>query len=162
VAGLVSKIKVRTSEKGRFAFVTMSDEAGVFEVSIFKEEILNRYRAQLDGGAMIVAQVDGKREENGTRLILQSMQLLEDAVASVQSSAMPRRLNIIIDSPLAVGRLRNILGEPNGSGTHITLWVVIDEKQKVEITLPGQYALNPNILMQIPSLEGVIETAEAA
>lgn len=160
IAGLVSKIKIRSSEKGRFAFVTMSDEGGVFEISIFKEEILNRYRQQLEGGTMIVALVDGKREENGPRLIMQSMQPLEEAIVNVQAASMPRHLRIIIDSVVAAGRLRTVLGNTGNSGTRITLCAIIGEKQQVEISLPGCYVLTPNTLMQIPTLEGVVEAAE--
>ncbi len=162
VAGLVSKIKIRSSEKGRFAFVTMSDEGGVFEMSIFKEEILNRFRAQLEGNAMIVAVVDAKREENGAKLIMQSMQPLEEAIASVKSLAMPKKLRITINSASAAAKLRAVLGEPNGSGTQILLCTNLDENRTAEIALPGQYALTPNIIMQIPTLEGVTESAEAA
>jgi DNA polymerase-3 subunit alpha len=162
VAGLVSKIKIRSGEKGRFAFVSMSDEFGAFEIAIFKEDILNRYRPQLTSGTMIVAQVDGKREENGARLILQSLQPLEEAVAEVAGLAMPKKLHITINSPIAATKLKMLLGEANGAGTKITLLAAIEENQKVEIALKGQYALSPNILMQIPTMEGVVTSSEAA
>ncbi|HEU5046958.1 MAG TPA: DNA polymerase III subunit alpha [Rickettsiales bacterium] len=162
IAGLVSKIKVRSGEKGRFAFVSMSDEGGAFEISIFKEDILNRYRAQLEGGQMIVAVVDGKREENGPRLIMQSMQLLEEAIAGIQASAMPKHLLITIDTPVAAEKLRNVLGKANGSGSKITLRTLIEGSKLVDIALPGRYSLTPNSLMQIPTLEGVMATEEAA
>ncbi len=162
IAGLVSKIKIRSSEKGRFAFVTLSDETSVFEMSVFKEEILNRYRPLLEGGAMIVAQVDGKREESGARLILQSLQPLEEAIASVKSAGMPKKIRITIDSERVLPQLRKLIGEANGVGTRITLWAQLADSKKAEIALPGQYALTPEILMQIPALEGVAGFAEAA
>jgi DNA polymerase-3 subunit alpha len=162
IAGLVSKLKIRTSEKGRFAFVTMSDEGGVFEMSVFKEDILSRYRPLLEGGAMIVAQVDGKREEAGARLILQSLQPLEDAIASVKAHVSPKKLKITIESTQAIAALRKLIGEPNGIGTRIVLSAALDEKQQAHITLPGQYSLTPEMLMQIPVLEGVRELSEAA
>ncbi len=160
VAGLISKMKIRSSEKGRFAFVTLSDESGVYEMSVFKEEILNRYRAQLQSGAMIVAQADGKREENGARFILQSLQPLEEAISAVQSLAMPKKLRITVNAPVAVRKLRSVLGEPHGTGAKITVCVLIDEAKQVQVSLPGAYALTPNTLMQIPTLEGVVESAE--
>ena len=160
VAGQVSKIKIRTSDKGRFAFVTMSDEQGIFEVSIFKEDILNRYRHLLETGSMIVAQVDAKREETNPRLIMQSLQPLEDAVATVQSLAMPKKLKIIISSPLAVNRLAMVLGKTASTGTQIIIAALIDDTQQAEILLPYYYPLTPNILMQIPTLEGVKESRE--
>ncbi|MEI7668682.1 MAG: DNA polymerase III subunit alpha [Pseudomonadota bacterium] len=160
VAGLVSKIKIRSSEKGRFAFVTMSDENGVFEVSIFKEEILNRYRDKLEAGALIVAQVDGKREETGARLIMQSMQLLEEAIVSVQASAMPKKMNIFINSGIAAVKLKAAIGEPLQSGAEIIISARIEENKHAEILLQGRYSLTPNILMQIPTLDGVVESIE--
>ena len=162
VAGLVSKIKIRTSEKGRFAFVTMSDEHGVFEMSVFKEEILNRYRALLEGGAMIVAQADGKREESGMRLILQSLQPMEEAVANVMALAAPKRLRITLDSARAVQSIKKVIGEANGAGTALTLCAALDSGEIAEITLPGKYTLTPDAIMQLPTLDGVRECQEAA
>lgn len=162
IAGLISKIKVRTGEKGRFAFVTLSDENSVYEVSIFKEEILNKYRPLLINGAMIVAQADGKREENGVRIILQSLQPLEEAIAAVQSLAMPKKFRIMVDSENAVSKLRTVLGEPNASGAKVMIRAVVDSDRQVELLLPGHYALTPNVLMQIPALDGVQESTEVS
>jgi DNA polymerase-3 subunit alpha len=163
IAGLVSKIKIRTSDKGRFAFVTLSDEGGVFEMSVFKEEILSRYRPLLEGGALIVAQVDGKRGDDGMRLILQSLQPLEEAIASVKGAAMPKKLRITIDSEQAVSRLQSLLGgQVTNAGARITLCAAIEAHAQAEVTLPGCYALTPEILMQIPALEGVCEFSDAA
>jgi DNA polymerase-3 subunit alpha len=161
IAGLVSKIKIRTSEKGRFAFVTLSDEGGVFEMSVFKEEILSRYRPLFEAGTIIVAQADGKREEANVRLILQSAQKLEEAIASVKALAAPKKLRITLDTEKAVASLKKVIGEPNGTGTQLTLCTRLESGQ-AEIVLPGKYALTPQMLMQIPALEGVRECSEAA
>jgi DNA polymerase-3 subunit alpha len=162
IAGLVSKLKIRSSEKGRFAFVSLSDEFGAFEMSVFKEEILNRYRPLLEGGTMIVATADGKREEAGVRLILQSLQPLNDAIASVQTQAAPKKLTITVDSEKAVTALRKVIGEPNGSGTQLTLSAILGGGERAEIALAGKYAITPQMLLQIPALEGVRECSEAA
>ena len=162
IAGLVSKIKIRNSEKGRFAFVTMSDEAGVFEVSIFKEDILNRHRSQLENGSMIVAFADGKKEEAGIRLIIQSLQPLDEAIKSVESLAMPKKMQITIDSPLAIAKLSAVLGEPNGTGAKVTILAKIDNHNFAEILLKDKYALTPERLMQLPTIDGVVEMKEAA
>src|SRR5262249_26979241 len=98
----------------------------------------------------------------GARLIMTSLQPLEEAVASVQSLAMPKKLRIVVNSPLAVTKLRHVLGEPNGSGAKVTLCAVIEDSRQAELTLPGQYMLTPNVLMQIPTLDGVVESVEAA
>ncbi|MBV8939435.1 MAG: DNA polymerase III subunit alpha, partial [Alphaproteobacteria bacterium] len=44
VAGIVTARKFKVSDKGRFAFFTLSDLSGVFECSIFSEDLLNRHR----------------------------------------------------------------------------------------------------------------------
>jgi len=161
IAGLVSKMKIRSSEKGRFAFVSMSDEAGAFEVSIFKEEIINRYRNQLENGQLVVMQVDGKREDTKARLIMQSMQPLEEAIQSVKASAMPKKITIFINSPLAATRLKSAFAEViAATGTQVTIAAQLEENRYMEILLAQRYALSPNILMQIPTLDGVLESVE--
>jgi DNA polymerase-3 subunit alpha len=162
IAGLVSKIKIRTSDRGRFAFVTMSDETGVFEMAIFKEDLLDRYRPLLEGGALIVAVIDGKKEDAGTRMILKSLQTLEEAIEPVKTLAAPKKLRVTLDSESTVQALKRVIGEPNGKGTQLTLCALLDTGMQAEIQLPGQYMLTPNMLMQIPTLEGVRECSEAA
>jgi hypothetical protein len=113
-------------------------------------------------GAMIVAQVDGKKEDGGARLILQSLQPLAEAIVSVKSAAMPKHLQITINSGVAAGKLKSLFGEATSTGTKITLFAAIEGQKKVEISLKGFYMLSPDILMQIPVVDGVITSAEAA
>ncbi len=162
VAGLVSKMKIKSSEKGRFAFVTLSDESGVFEVSIFKEDILNRMRPLLTEGAMVVVHADGKKEEAGMRLILQSAVLMEEAIANVKHLAVPPKLFITLDSTRAAQSLRNVIGAPSAAGAQIALQVPLEEGQYAELTLPGKYALTPEKVLQIPTLEGIHDCREVA
>lgn len=162
VAGLVSKMKIKSSDKGRFAFVSLSDESGAFEVSIFKEELLASLRPMLTDGALVVAHADGKREEAGMRLILTAAQPLETAIESVKHLAVPSKLSVTIASAKAIASLRNVLGAPAPAGASILLQVPVEHGKYAELALPGRYLLTPEKVMQIPTLEGVSECRDAA
>jgi DNA polymerase-3 subunit alpha len=160
VAGQVSGLKVKSSAKGRFAFLTLSDEGGVFELSIFKEEILSRYRDRLVEGALIVATADGKREEAGNRLILQSMESLEDAIKTVQGKLAPKALTVTLRSPDALPALKALLGESLPNGTQITVQATLDAHHAALIRLPQRYFVSPVTLAELAAMRHVAQVRE--
>ena len=47
MAGVVSIVKQRSGARGRFAFVHLSEVSGIFEASIFKDELITKHRESL-------------------------------------------------------------------------------------------------------------------
>ena len=72
VAGAVIKVDERKSKKGNpFAFITLSDATGQFEMTAFSE-VLNGSREILQVGALVVASVTINREEGDLRLLVRA------------------------------------------------------------------------------------------
>ncbi len=74
IAGAVASIKVRSSKRGKFAFLQLTDTSGLLEVSIFNEELLNRNAQLLSVGNTIFAKIDGKIDHTGARIIIEDLQ----------------------------------------------------------------------------------------
>ena len=93
VAGIVTGKKFKVSAKGRFGFVDLSDPTGAFEVSLFDEQLINTTRELLENGAAIVISGEGKQDENGVKIIAQSIKPLDQALR--RERALPETVVIV-------------------------------------------------------------------
>jgi len=80
-AGIVVGKKERTSARGnRFAFVSLSDMSGVFEITVFSD-VLGQTRELLDSGQPLIATVDVRSEEQSLRLTAQKIEPLDQVIS---------------------------------------------------------------------------------
>ncbi len=162
LAGIVTGRKFKASDKGRFAFLQLSDMGGIFEVSIFDETLLTQHRDLLENGKILLIHADGKADDSGARLIAQSISLFDDALTRQQQmQGSNAAFRIVLSQADAVPMIRNLLGEANGKGAKVTLSAQI-EQQHAEIQLPGKYSVSPTILDKIRVLKGVLSAEEVA
>ena len=92
LAGTVIDKLERTSAKGnRFAFVQCSDQSGAFEVTVFSE-VLSANRNLLEAGQAVLISCDGRLDGEQIKLMAQTVQKLEDAVANSGGGSAHRDL----------------------------------------------------------------------
>jgi DNA polymerase-3 subunit alpha len=99
IAGVVVKKVEKKSDRGRFAFVTISGRTGVFDVTVYTEP-LTQYRDLFVAGNILSMSVDVQWREEEPRLILSSAapldQLISRSINNVQinltKSADPEKL----------------------------------------------------------------------
>jgi len=80
IAGVVVKKVEKRSDRGRFAFVTISGRTGVFDVTVYTEPLL-QYRDLFVSGNILSMQVDVQWREEEPRLILRSAALLDQMIS---------------------------------------------------------------------------------
>jgi DNA polymerase-3 subunit alpha len=155
LAGTVIDKLERTSAKGnRFAFVQCSDQSGAFEVTVFSE-VLNAKRNLLEAGQAVLIACDGRLDGEQIKLMAQTVEKLEDAVASSAAG-----LRIVITDPGALDALRRSLEGKRGRG-RVTLVVPMEkEESEVEVTLPGTYSIAGGLRDIIGMLPGVSQVEE--
>ena len=79
MAGVISILKQRSGIRGRFAFLHISDLTGVFEVAIFKDDIIEKNRDIIEVGKVVVMNVSASKNESGNaRLIVNDISSIED------------------------------------------------------------------------------------
>ncbi|MEK6747478.1 MAG: DNA polymerase III subunit alpha [Pseudomonadota bacterium] len=165
LAGIVTGKKIKVSDKGRFAFIQLSDMGGIFEVSVFNEALLSRERDNIENGKILLIIADGKSEEAGVRLIAQNIVPLDEAVAKQQKTRSNDRFSIVINNEAAVSSLYNLLGKPAQYGASVCLLAQVSKENTIktaEIELPGKYAISPAVIDKIRVIHGVMEVKEAA
>jgi len=159
VAGIVTGRKFKSSDKGRFAFIQLSDMGGVFEVSIFNELLLNQHRDILENGKILLMSVDAKMEEAGARFIAQTISLFDDAATKQQQIKSSSAFRITVNQPEALPSIRELLGTPAPKGVKITLSAQLGG-ERAELQLPDKYTLSPTVLEKIRVVKGVVSAEE--
>ena len=155
LAGIVTATKTRVSDRGRFAFVTLSDIDGVFEISIFDETLLSASSELLQNGTLVIIQGEGKMEEGGPRLIAQSISALDEAVIRAQRGEMC----IQLANDHELDQLRDALSETKSpsprQGVQVKLLAPVNECEEIVIALPHNYLISPVTVSMLESFEGV-------
>lgn len=84
MAGVVAGSKHRSSARGRFAYIYISDPFGIFEAMIFDEAIITNARDLLLDGSKIAIECLVKKDEGGVRILVREVLKLEDFLKNVQ------------------------------------------------------------------------------
>lgn len=158
LAGIVTGKKIKMGQRGRFAFITLSDAAGVFEVSIFDEELLGQSRDLLENGSLLLIKADAKADEGGTRVIATAIRRLDDAAKDVSGGDL--QISLAHDSPVNMLKIHLGAPQPRG-GMKVTFLAHVGEGKYAEIRLRGTYKIPPEQIMRMRTLHGVEQIVEA-
>jgi DNA polymerase-3 subunit alpha len=152
IAGLLLGRQEKTSAKGnRFAFLQLTDQSGMFEATIFSER-LTAAREHLEPGRALLLSVDIRTEEETLRLMVNSVEPLDRAVANTAAG-----LRVFLRDPGAISSLRHVLDKAGkGKGKVELALDVPDRSWEVAVTLPTRYAISGPIRGAVAAIPGVL------
>ncbi|MFZ5914984.1 MAG: DNA polymerase III subunit alpha [Pseudomonadota bacterium] len=156
LAGSVTLKREQRSQRGNpFAFVSLTDQSGEYEVTVFSEQ-LSASRELLEPGNLLIVNVTGKMDRDRPRLTVQSLQPLEK-LADSQSGGL--LVHVTDARPLAniLDRLKG-LGQGKGA-IHLVLPAESCGLQ-VEMRLPGGFATGPRTRGVLGAIHGVVSVQE--
>lgn len=152
VAGVVLARTEKISQKGnRFAFVTLSDSSGVFEMMVFSE-ILAQQRDQLEPGKRVVTTVDVQVQDEGARMTCSVLEPLDVVLDRVSGSTI-----IHIEGADGLEQLAHILDENKGGKRQLGFHIDLSDGRVAEVTLSGSYELSQETISKLQRLPGVAE-----
>src|SRR5690606_13396961 len=112
--------RISRSDK-RYAFVTLSDQSGVYDVTMFAE-VLAVARPLLEPGTPVLMTVEVQPQEDGFRLTCHDIQSLDTAVANAGAA-----IRVYLREPAAVGPLQAILEREGRGRGQVTVLVPLDD-----------------------------------
>lgn len=166
LAGTIIAVSERKSAKGNpFAFVTLTDPTGQYEVMIFSD-VLREVRDMLESGNNIVASVDvqweasAEGDEQNLRLLLRSADMLDDVAANTEGA-----LKIFLDRPEPLESIRTRIDQiskdkPKGRGKVSLVLMPPDTSREVEVELAGFYTIDPTLKGAVKAVPGVVYVEE--
>jgi DNA polymerase III subunit alpha len=157
IAGSVSAKQERKSAKGnRFAFVSLSDPTGLYEVTVFSDT-LEAARDLLEPGRNVVLTVKAELEGETLKLLANAVQPIDQ----VADQAGAQALRIHVNQAQAVGSIAALLANLTGrSKAQITLCVADDQGREIDLSLPQTYPVTAQVKGAIKSMQGVVMVEE--
>ena len=162
MAGSVSARSEKKSARGnRFAFVGLSDPTGLYEVTVFSDT-LEASRDLLEPGKTVVLTVEATLEGETLKLLARAVQ----AVDAVAVDAGTPDLRVHLNRAEAAGSIAALLARLPGSrggagaGGRITLCVPDDRGREVDVTLPRDYPVTPQVKGALKAIGGVVLVEE--
>ncbi|WP_299846769.1 DNA polymerase III subunit alpha [uncultured Paracoccus sp.] len=162
IAGTVSARQERKSAKGTpFAFVSLSDPTGLYEITCFSD-LLTSSRDLLEPGENVVLQVKVEPAADQVKMLANSVQRLEDAVADAGAGALAVELAEVEAVPRVAEVLARIMDEikagPRSRGA-IRLRVK-DGARLVEIEVAGDMPVSTPARQALRAVPGVLDVVE--
>ncbi len=152
MAGVVRRRQERASARSgdRFAFVTLSDPTGEYEV-LFPPEQLRRCREALEVGGSVVVKVRAKAADGDVRFFGDEAEPLERAVAGATAG-----LRVHVSPELAdMEALKKRLRPAEREGGEVILVAGTGDGREIELRLPGRFSLNPAVRGALKTAPGV-------
>lgn len=161
MAGSVSVKQERKSQRGnRFAFVSLSDPTGLYEITIFSDT-LEASREFLETGSNVIIQAEATLEADQLKLLGRNIQPVDNAIAGEANG-----LRVFIEDERGIISVEGLLERTKAEGTkaskgpiHLCL-MAPDLPGEVEVILGDSFPVSPQIKGALRSLEGVVMVEE--
>ena len=149
VAGTVTARQERKSKKGNpFAFLSLSDPTGQFEIVVFSE-VLGQARQLMEPGNAVVVHVEIERIGEEVKLRAQAVRSVDDTVKDTGAG-----LKVFVEEEGSLEAVKSRLAE-KGKGL-VSLVLMCKGGREVELRLKDRYRVTPQIRGAIKSVPGVV------
>ena len=153
LAGTIVRRQDRKSQRGTpFAYVSLSDPSGMFEVVVFSET-LAQCRDVIEPGRSVVITAAAEWDEQELKLRANGVRSLDEVAAE---SGMG--LKVLVQDERALPQIAALL-KPGGRGD-VALSLMLGAGREVDLDLPGRYAVTPPVAASIKALRGVAAVDE--
>jgi DNA polymerase-3 subunit alpha len=153
MAGTLLGLSERTSKKGnRYAFLSFTDNSGVFEAICFSD-ILTAKREILELGNSF--HINAQYDSEQGRFSINSLQLINEAA----NRTLPG-LAVVIESEKPLKALRDILSDGSQGSCQVLVVSRLNEGLEVELELRESYKLTTEMINALRAIPGIIETRE--
>jgi DNA polymerase-3 subunit alpha len=162
IAGSVAAVMHRKSARGaRYAFVSLSDPTGLYEVRVFAD-LLDVVRDQLEPGRNLVLTVEAMLEGDELRLTARAAQPIDAALAGAAAAGLRIYLGDAGAVSSIAARLERVRRDVTGARRGpISLMLMHPELPgEVEMALPQPVPVTPQVIGALKSAPGVVHIEE--
>jgi DNA polymerase-3 subunit alpha len=153
MCGVVRRKQEKPSRTGeKFAFVTLSDPTGEYEV-LFPPEALRRCRELLEPGKAVAIKVRAKAKDGEVRFFGDDVEPVEKAVENVVAGLRVHLAPRSAEIDALMARLEGVI---NTRGGEIVLVAGLGDGREIEMKLPGRFTLDGAVRGAIKTAPGVV------
>jgi DNA polymerase-3 subunit alpha len=157
MAGIVRRRQERNSQSGdKFAFVTLSDPTGEYEV-LFSGDALRRSREMLEPGKAVMLKVRAKGKDGEVRFFGDEAEPVDRSLDAIIAGLRVHLSGNPDDAGALAKRLERGRSERGGE---VTVVAALGGGREVEVRLPGRFALDAALRGALKSAPGVMHLEE--
>ena len=156
IAGIVLSRQEKVAKSGnRFAFVKLTDQSGVVELTVFSE-VLVMSRDLLEPGTPVLVEVEGRIDGDMVRMMTQNIQSLDKVVANSAAG-----VRLFLADARAAEAMKGLLAKvPKGKGRIALVLGFPEEERELEFELPDRFAVSPSVVQNFRSIPGIERVVE--
>ena len=160
LAGTIQGIRRMKSKRGNpYAFLSLSDSTGGFEVTLFKE-ILEAQDDVLVNGTSVIISAEVKRSDDGSlRTTAQGLETIDNVAMRTGTG-----LDVYLKDASNLDAIKEILSNHKNGRGRVTFKMNVRHDDfpecDVDVELKERYKISPSIRNAVASLKGVIEAKE--
>ena len=154
LAVVVQRRRERTSARGRYAFIEVSDQSGIFEVAVFTD-LFARTRDLLEVGSILLIEASVQRQENSIRILAQTISKLEE-----QGGGRIKGFRVYLGLQTRLEALSAVIAREQVGAGRVAVVQPFRDDLEVEVELPGGYAATPAFRAALKSVPGVVEVLD--
>jgi DNA polymerase-3 subunit alpha len=147
LAGAITSRKVKSSKRGKYAIIQISDRSGLIEISIFNEELLYKNDEMLQIGNLILITADARMDDTGLRVMVDSISSIEDALGRVNTS-----LSVTISNYDTINTIRELIGN---AGKKIHFILKLDDGELISFKGESTMCISPENELKLRRIEGI-------
>lgn len=147
LAGVITKKDARMSPRGRFITLVLSDQEGIFEVTIFDEDILRDYAHLINVKEAVVVYCDVFKDKGGLRVTALKFMSIEDELDGVEHS-----LKLYPKGEDEVKQIINVLASKkheSKSNSSIEIFLPVEGEFVAKVSMPKQFVLDESDVMNL-------------
>lgn len=145
IAGIIQKKDARMSARGRFITLQLSDPFGIFDLTIFSEEVLKDYVHLLNVKTPVIAHCDVFKDEGGVKITAKSFTKIEDALSQnkIDLKLYPKDSNQLKE----IIHLLNNCTDIENNNANITILLSTESNFLAKINMPACFNIKSSDLM---------------
>ncbi|MFZ2871814.1 DNA polymerase III subunit alpha [Zavarzinia sp.] len=156
IAGIILSRQEKVAKSGnRFAFVKLTDQTGVVELTVFSE-VLVMSRELLEPGTPVLVEVEGRIDGEMVRMMTQKIDSLDRVVANAGTG-----VRLYLADTRSIDAMKGVLAKvPKGKGRIAIVLGFEEEARELEFELPDRFAVSPTVIQHFKAVPGVERVVE--
>ncbi|PCJ29688.1 MAG: DNA polymerase III subunit alpha [Rickettsiales bacterium] len=147
LAGIIVKKDARMSKRGLFVTLIISDPKGIFEVTIYNEDVFKNYAHLINVKEPVIIYCDILKDKGGLRTTALRFSSINDELQGIQYN-----LTLSPKKPQDVEKIMELLNSrisQDKSNSSISVLLPVEEEFVAKITMPPCFRLNEEDAMKL-------------
>ncbi|AHX04270.1 DNA polymerase III subunit alpha [Ehrlichia japonica] len=149
IAGIISNVKVRSTNKDKFAVVTLSDPYNIHEIVFYNGSIIEDNKDLFTSGASVIIEMDNAFYSTSVRLLGKNIHSFESKISSIIKNMV---IYANAEDSIVIKELSSLLKD---RGPTVVLIDLVLVSNHVTIRLPNSFLITPLVFVEIFKLNWV-------